>query len=259
MRLSFLLLLLLFPFYIYTVEYGLFAKRQGNPPKRLAILAERCSGSNYVEGLILSNFENLAPDHSIHKHFPPWNWKARKTDSTLFVVIFRNPYDWLRSLHRIPHHADRSLWHIPFSRFIRSQWVLKVHDPITMQLGDPLVDRNPGTGQPFNNVMELRTEKIKAMLRIRKSVKNIYGVNYETARDHPKEVLQEIQKIYSLKATPIFHPIVHYKAYEVSQIYTPRKYDPISMRDLTHINAHLNKRVERKIGYRLIFDPTNIP
>jgi len=251
--------LFLIPSHLPSLEYGLFAKRQGNPPKRLAILAERCSGSNYVEGLILSNFEKLDPDYSTHKHFPPWNWKARKSDSTLFVVIFRNPYDWLRSLHRIPHHADRSLWHIPFSQFIRSQWVLKVHDPITMQLGDPLVDRNPRTGQPFKNVMELRTEKIKAMLRIRKSVKNIYCVHYETARDYPKEVLQEIQKTFSLKATPIYHPVVQYKAHAFSEIYTPRKYVPISGKDLAHINAHLNTRIERKIGYRLIFDPANIP
>ncbi|MCE5317029.1 MAG: hypothetical protein LLG04_06655 [Parachlamydia sp.] len=260
MRIILLLFTLsLFPSHLPSLEYGFFSKRQGNPPKRLAILAERCSGSNYVEGLILSNFENLDPDYTIHKHFPPWIWKARKTDSTLFVVIFRNPYDWLRSLHRIPHHADRSLWNIPFSQFIRSQWVLTVHDPITMKLGNPLVDRNPHTGQPFKNVMKLRTEKIKTMLRIRKSVKNIYCVQYETARDYPKEVLQEIQKLYSLKATPIYHPVVHYQANAQSRIYEPRKYAAISGEDLAHINAHLDKRIERKIGYRLIFDPANIP
>lgn len=254
-----LIALLLCPSPLPALEYGLFAKHRGGPVKRIAILSERCSGSNFVANLVFSNFENLTHDESIHKHFPPWVWQAKKTNSILYIVIFRNPYDWIRSFHRIPHHADRSLCKIPFSQFVRSKWSLNARDPIIMQLGDPTVDRNPRTGLPFKNVMELRTEKIKTMLKIRRSVNNIYYINYETARDYPREVLQEIQKIYSLTATPTYQPVVHYKAVPGAEIYSQRKYPSIPREDLHHINAHLNNRIEKRIGYRLISDPENIP
>lgn len=245
--------------YLPALEYGLFAKHEGGLPSRIAILAERCSGSNFVENLILSNFENLKPDRSIHKHFPPWMWKDRKRDAILYIVIFRNPYDWLRSLHRIPHHAARSLCKIPFEQFIRSQWSLNAQDPVIMKLGDPTADRQPFTGLPFKNVIELRTEKIKTMLQIRNRVENIYYINYETVRAFPRKVLKEIQQIYSLKPTAVYHPVVHYKAVPGAHLYSPRTYAPISKEDLFHINTNLNKRLERKIGYKLIFDPANIP
>lgn len=247
------------PIHLQSLEYGLIAKYQGGPIQRFAILSERCSGSNFVEKLIQSNFENLKRDDSIHKHFPPRNWNERKTNDILFIVIFRNPYDWLRSFHRVPHHAAPHLYGIPFGQFIRSLWALNAEDPVIKKLGDPMVDRHPRTGLPFKNVMELRTEKIMTMLQIRKKVENIYYLNYETARDYPREVLQEIQERYSLKTASSYLPVLHYKAIPLENVYSPRKYDPISRRNLRHINSHLNKRLESKIGYRLIFDPENIP
>lgn len=247
---------------------GFYSKHEGNTPiARLAIYSERCSGSNYIQSLILTNVAGIRLNESSHKHFPPWlelspshyygppaHYTFDGSDNMLVVVIFRNPYDWVRSLNLQPWHAAKNLQNLPFSQFIRTPWRLNLRQNLIARLRrqNPLLDLNPIDGTPFKNVLELRTAKIRNMLKIRERAKNVYCINYEIVRDHPQEVLNELKELFSLNLKPDYQPVVLYKGLVRAGKYQETIYDPISMEDLIHINAHLDEQLENEIGYSLM-------
>ena len=251
---------------LLSLQYGLSATRKNTVPLiKFAVFAERCSGSNYVESLLKLNFE-LVEDAYCHKHFPPWFTVQRiakqhkqyplfeKNEDVLNIIVFRNPYDWVRSLHNLPWHAVKSLFNIPFSKFIRSEWKLNPKVPVIVELAkyNSMLDINPDTKKNFKNVFELRTAKIKTMLLIKSHVANSYYVNYETVRDHPKEVIREIASLFDVKANPVYQPVIYYKGKEEKGVYTKKKYSPMTVKDHAFINDSLNKKLEAEIGYKLL-------
>jgi hypothetical protein len=251
---------------LLSLQYGLSATRKNTVPlTKFAVFAERCSGSNYVESLLKLNFE-LVEDAYCHKHFPPWFTIPRiaqehkqyhlfkKNEDVLNIIIFRNPYDWVRSLHNMPWHAVKSLFNISFSKFIRAPWKLNPKVPVIVEQAkyNSMLDINPKTKHPFKNVFELRTAKIKTMLLIKDHVANSYYVNYETVRDHPKEVIQEIASLFDVKANLVYQPVIYYKGKEEKGVYTKKKYIPMTVKDHIYINDILNKKLESEIGYRLL-------
>jgi hypothetical protein len=253
------------------LPYAISVKKQGKEPiRKLVVLAERCSGSNYIESLILSNLE-LTSAPFCHKHFPPWyelpisqyrgdpqHYHFANTADHLFVVIFRNPYDWVRSLYQTPHHGLASLQRVDFNRFIRSIWIHNPIDPLmnSLRASHPLIDRDPIDGSLFKNVLKLRTAKIKNMLKIRQRAKNVYFINYEVARDYPQEVLEEIRETFRISPKPsYFTPVVYYKGKKNLGRFVKKEYTPITPQDLSYINSQLDDYWESIIGYPLIRDP----
>ena len=123
---------------VHAQEYGIFHTSENSKPiTKLFVIGERCSGTNYMNSLIMKNFEISAFSLG-HKHFPPWYelsqeyyqgnpqyYTFENTEDFLFVVIFRNAYDWVRSFNRTPWHAHTSFNHIPLSEFIRKPWIIK--------------------------------------------------------------------------------------------------------------------------------------
>lgn len=266
-RVVFSLLILLCLHWDEVMGYGFETKREGKTPiARLAVYSERCSGSNYIQSLILTNVFGIWFDQSSHKHFPPWlelepshyfgppeHYTFDGSDGMLVVVIFRDPYDWVRSLHSQPWHAARYLHNISFSKFIRLSWRLNHNQGMIARLKrlNPLLDLNPVNGAVFKNILELRTAKIRTMLKIRERAKNVYFINYEVARDHPQEVLNELKELFNLELKPVYKPVVNYKGLLRAGTYQETVYDPISTDDLQHINDHLNEQLENEIGYAL--------
>lgn len=247
-------------------EFAIKAKKQGHIPiTKFSIFSERCSGSNYLEQLILLNLE-IESGKFCHKHFPPWfdlplekyhgdprHYTFEETDDFLFFVIFRNPYDWVRSFFRKPWHGSDELFHMSFSKFIRTPWTLNPQETVvqTEIVFNPLMDR-PSNGSYFRNVFELRSAKIRNMLEIGNKASNVYIINYEIARDHPEEVLAEISKIYSLKAKPVYTPVIYYYGDKNQGIYENKQYKPISKADLKYINSKLDETLEEQIGYETV-------
>lgn len=258
---------------LISLEYGLFAKKTSLVPiTKLTIYSERCSGSNYIESLILQNFD-LFLDRLCGKHFPPWFelppehylgdpkcYTFEGTDDYLFIIIFRNPYDWVRSFYDKPHHANTNIKKLLFSEFIRAPWELNYKNEVVKRQTafNPLMDRNPADGTLFKNVLELRAAKIRNMLLIKDRAKNVYYINYETARDNPQKVLKEIENIFMITANSTYLPVIYYKGKEQSGIFKKKKYVFISPQDLEHLNSQLNKDLEKEIGYEIMHDPDEV-
>lgn len=273
----------------FALQYGLDAKVGPNCKiKNFQIIAERHSGSNYTESLLQENIVNFPSTHHFgHKHFPLWferpkefyqgpdHWYTYEgNENTLFVVVFRNPYDWVRAMHEKPYHSIYEIEKPFFSSFIRKPWRLS-HFPLSsntvlknlpnqlppigaLQKINPLMDRDPKDGSPFTNVIKLRNQKIKTMMQIKDRVENIYFVNYETAEEHPEEVIDEIVSLFNLKKTRTFNFIDSYKG-KNKKHYIPKKYCSITEGDLIFINSQLDHELEKALGYQLIRNPKNLP
>jgi hypothetical protein len=228
--------------------------------KRIQIFGERCSGTNYLENLITSNFENVEITWDYGwKHWFPQNINMNNHNDCLFLVLFRDPYDYLSSLHNTPHHVDENLKNLRFSDFIRKEWKCVYDDISGIPENDPRVgtemmfERNPDTGERFKNVLEMRNYKNKAFLSLEDSVKNYAKFKYEDLRKDPN-ILKSLCQDFELKLKS--PDIVNYKKYKKSNTtYKPKTYKPISIMDRIYIIKNLDLKLEKTIGYnpKIIF------
>ncbi len=239
------------------------------PIAKAQLFGERCSGTSFFRILFDENAHFKTTDYYGHKHFPCWfdypydevfyqrpihEYTLEGSDDCLFLVIFRNPYDWLRSFHEKPFCGTASMYNLSFSQFIRSPW-LAGDDPTC---STPL-DTNPTDKKPFKNLIYLRTAKIKNMLKIQDLVKNAYFINYETLKEHPKEVLQEIHEIFGIQFKEDFtSPTCHFRGSQcLPTDFKESQYNPISIEDLKFINETLDEEIENSIGYTLVQEMSN--
>src|SRR5947207_1003126 len=95
----------------------------------IQIYGERCSGTNYLEHLLKNNLKSVSITWKLGwKHWFHGNG-VEDASQTLFFIIHRNPFDWLKSLHAQPFHSAPDLKSIDFSTFIRKEWWCVWDDP----------------------------------------------------------------------------------------------------------------------------------
>lgn len=238
-------------------------KCEGGPISHMQIFGERCSGTKFLRKLMLDNFPELIETCQYgHKHFMPWletplppmegmRWLSKEnarryfrgSKKCLIIVIIRNPYDWLKSFYRKPYHVEGSLTEY-FDDFITLPW--KSYEG---SLND-IENINPWTGEPFNNVLELRNYKNKNYLRVRNYVSNYLLVRYEDIRDHPHEFINFIAERYGIEKCEDFFPQDKYVDHHpTDQKYTPKEYFKLIPSQLQWINDHLDWEVEETLGF----------
>lgn len=223
--------------------------------KRIQVFGERCSGTNYLENLLKQNIQDVALCRDFgHKHFFHKSG-VRKAHDCLFVVIYRNPFDWLRSLHRQPYHAAMELRNISFSEFIRKPWRCIWDEEADKKPDDPvygkemMFERNPQTGKPFQNVIRMRTGKIRNWASLQNKTRHHVYVRYESLKEAPDAFMDLITERFGLRAGEAFHNVEGYRGFK--EKYEPRTYASISQGDLQYILKHLNTDIEASIGYPL--------
>ncbi len=208
-------------------------------------MGERCSGTNYLEELIVNNFNiDLTWEYG-HKHFFGFNdfGKSEEEDDTLFIGIVRHPIHWIDS-------------------FFREQWNIAgkprslnsfLSDEIYSLLDEEIIkeDLNYLTNQKYKNIFELRFMKNYYLLNIMPTkVQNYLLITYETLKKDPINFLRNLEYKYNLnKKNKIYKNVAYYKkekdhTYEKKPIELPLAYQ------LLCIN-HLNKIQENRLGYLL--------
>ncbi len=124
---------------------------------KVTIYGERCSGTNYLEELLLLNFDIEITWCYGWKHFFGFSDLSNSND-TLFIGIIRNLEDWVNSLYRDKYHLPKHLT-----------------DTIDTYLNDPFYsiyednteimdDRNINTGERYKNIFEMRLVKNKYLI-----------------------------------------------------------------------------------------------
>ncbi|MBN1924564.1 MAG: hypothetical protein JW798_01905 [Prolixibacteraceae bacterium] len=225
---------------------------------RIQIYGERASGTNYLKQLLIRNIPNIIHTNQYGwKHFfPPKTFPD--SDRCLFLVIFRDPFDWIRSLYLQPHHVHPSLKNIPFSEFIRFEWQCVWEELADVYPGDEkygkemMFERNPKNGRRFENVIRLRNAKIRAFESLKARVKHVEYVRYEDLAKEPEKFINRLAQKYDLHTVKQFQNITTYKGI-TPKAYKPKTYKDFSEEDLRFILLHMDVAIEKRIGYSSSF------
>lgn len=212
--------------------------------KYFSILGERCSGTNYLEELINTNFEiNITWNYGWKHFFGFYDFKKTEDeDETLFIGIVRHPIYWLNSFFREQHHIPNNPKTIESFLFDKFYSVDDNNDIIKEDL-------NYLTKKVYKNIFELRFLKNYYLINtMPNNVKNYILINYENLRDNTNDILLMIETKFKLnRKTKIYQNIKYYKnkkdeKYLKKNISLPIKYQLLA-------SIHLNKFQENKLGY----------
>jgi len=240
--------------------------------KFIQIYGERSTGTNYLHHLLEQNIKGVKVGYKFGwKHgFAKINKiKEEATDSDLILVITKEPYSWLVSMYKKPHHAPQML-KLSFSEFLREEWACyegKNFDSRDLEK-DPLLpeqemmfERNPDTNERFGNVIRLRESKMRRLLRIKDEniVKNIEFIRYEDLLLAPRKKILSVADNHKLKIKgPIKLSSGYFgknpsKKFDRKDFYLQKQYlDGYKVSDLKFTNSQLDEELEARYGYEAV-------
>ena len=187
--------------------------------KKVTIYGERCSGTNYLEELLLLNFDVEIIWSYGWKHFFGFH-DLKYSDDVLFIGIIRNLEDWINSLYREKHHFPEELNQI--DAYLNNIFYSIDGNKEIMN------DRNIETKERYKNIFELRHIKNKFLIETMPTlVKNYCLIRYDDLINNFVNTMNKI-KNYNLKINEnnIKFPLnIHYYKKEKDKIYqkTPNK------------------------------------
>lgn len=147
--------------------------------KKITIYGERCSGTNYLEQLLILNFDVEVTWNYGWKHFFGFQ-DLSHTDDILFICIVRNLYDWVNSLYREKHHLPSCLT-TNIDIFLNDTFYSLHYDNNNNITNEEIFeDRNIETNERYKNIFELRRVKNKFLVeKLPTLVKNYCIITYD--------------------------------------------------------------------------------
>jgi hypothetical protein len=182
--------------------------------KTFTIYGERCSGTNYLEELMLTNFDIELTWKYGYKHWFGFN-DLNNSDDILFIGISRNLIDWINSLYREKHQLPPELTE-NINTFLNNEFY-SINEK-SENKEEILDDRNIFTKERYKNIFELRHVKNKFLFEIMPTlVKNYCLISYDSLIKKNDKILIMLKNKYNLKVkTNINFPlnITYYKNYK---------------------------------------------
>lgn len=214
------------------------------------LFGERCTGTNYVSKLIVRNTNIVFRPMAGYKHSFP---TIDRFDG-LVVIVTRNVYDWVRSLHLNPWGANQ-LRGLSLDEFLRAPWVV-YYDAIATDdpalIGTELTsERCPDTQEPFTNVMKLRSSKYAHWLRFGARSNGYLIVQQEYAYSHAWQLIDSLNSFTGVEVKDEFTPVTDYKGRATNGPYIPKNYQPLTNDQVDWINSQLDGVIEDALGYKL--------
>jgi hypothetical protein len=206
-----------------------------NQIKKFVILGERCSGTNFLEEVIKTNFDLDYTYEYGNKHFFCFNnYDKNKTDDILFIGIIRNPIYWLNSfskeLYHIPEINRKSLKNFLFNEFYSVEDEVPLNNSSLVNNGVFLLNNKPythkykinnqdlnyTTGNKYKNIFEMRKLKNDYLINIMPTkVKNYLLINYEDLLyNFEKTLLHTKTKFDLIQTKEKFENVKKYKKSE---------------------------------------------
>jgi hypothetical protein len=230
-------------------------KKDDNNLKYVQIFGERNSGTNHLRRLVEENMTepkcflgsyatNSNPENTAkrfgYKHYYTNQKKIIENQAdTLFLVIYKNPYTWIRSTIDKPYHFKSDLE----NQGIEQLPGLKLDGRDVH--GRPIPDVHPETGQNID-IFELRAHKIRSWENLTNLVDNVVYINYEQLLLDSTPIIQGILDNYS----SLFN--VNAAPKHVTEDKYLKKYvnpEPFSDLEMKIMDANINWDTEEKIGY----------
>jgi hypothetical protein len=211
--------------------------------KKFVIYGERCSGTNFVENAIKTNFGLELNNEYSKKHFFGFDKFDKPNEDTLFIGIVRNPIYWLNSF-------STELHHIPKENRILKNFLVNEFYSVDENNKINLNDINYITKRKYKNIFELRKMKNFYLINIMKhKVKNYILVNYESLLFNYEYTLDFMKDKFNLsKKFPVYKKIKNYKKSDKDIFYKQRNIlIPPPIVDLIWNNLHIEQ--ENRLGY----------
>ena len=227
--------------------------------EQFQVFGERRSGTNYIASLLSEN--------TSLKEMRRFGWKHGLPAypvlpmSCLFVVVLREPIDWLKALYRAPFEVAPELKKLDFKQFIRAEWE-SVYTPrksgwrghgyeldYSLGRGEVLqLDRHPIEGRKYKNVLELRNVKLAGHLSLLMRGVNCVVVRYEEVNRDAAHLLATIRDVFDVPVRDKFVPLERRVGPR-----SPRSEanTDLSNMDLNYIKKNLDVAQELRCGYRL--------
>jgi hypothetical protein len=208
------------------------------------IYGERCSGTNFLDNAMQTNFNLHLRTDLGSKHFFCFNKYDITHDDTLFIGIIRNPIYWINSFSTELHHVPAENQNI--NNFLHNEFYSVEENSNTIILKD----LNWRTVKIYNNIFELRKMKNFYLLNVmKKKVKNYILINYESLLYNYDFTLDFIKKRFNLSSKfPIFKPVKQYKKSNTYNFVKQRNI-LLSPDHVIEIWNNLHIQQENRLGY----------
>ena len=169
--------------------------------KTIQIFGMRCSGTNYLEQLIRANLQDiLIVDSMGHKHLWNANINNPYRKPNCIIVIVRNPFDWLRSVHREPHHCPQLIGK-DFQTFLTQKWKAYYgknwNDPLTSKRMSIVLPQN--LREEFDHVMDMRNQKLAIYKELCEKNPQTTFLRLKDVQENPEKTIKYICKLFDLK------------------------------------------------------------
>ncbi len=143
--------------------------------EQIKIFGERHTASNAAAGLIQQNFSQRLLDYGFlgwkHRLAPQQKeWRKRDLSQTLVVVTVRNPYSWLKAMHRDPYNQ---------------------HMPMLQKL--PFVFFLQHSIEDYENVLQMWNQKYHAYLRLLEEVPHGMVIKAEELAADQADIFAKLQ------------------------------------------------------------------
>jgi hypothetical protein len=200
-------------FYIFNIKLLCI-----NMITKYTIYGERCSGTNYLEQLMLHNFDIEITWEYGWKHFFGFN-DLSNTEHVLFIGIIRNLCDWCNSLYRKKHHLTPELTK-DVDSFLNNTFY-----SVDKDNNEYMTDRHIETKKRYKNIFELRQVKNKFLLETMPTlVKNYCIITYDSLIDNFTNIMNKIRSFGLIVKPNINFPInVYYYKKNTDIVYFKKK------------------------------------
>lgn len=226
---------------------------QKNNIKYFTIYGERCSGTNFLEASITTNFNIEITWEYGWKHFFGnyiFDKTNQKQNETLFIGIVREPIEWLDSFYKEPHHIPQQNKVSPDAFLLNEHYsTIDNYSPI-----EEMADRHIITKERYKNIFQLRQVKNNYLIYFMPSyVKNYIFIKYEDLNKHYDIILSDIQTKFNLKrrqnnSSQNFTKIIKYKGFPQESVYKKKSIN-FNKKYIDIIKNNLDKEQENQLGY----------
>lgn len=163
--------------------------------KKYVILGERCSGTNFLEYHLNLNFEVSIGHVLIHKHFftyPGFLDIVNNNRSYIYLLIVRNPIDYLMSFWNLPHHQPKERL-VDLSTFLLSEFYSVNLD------GSEIVNDRNSNNRRYKNIFDMRSDKCKFLFDIMPTItNNFHFIRYEDFKHNTIGILDILKNKFEL-------------------------------------------------------------
>lgn len=239
-------------------KQGLQILRTTKAPTRFQVFGERSSGTNFVKRLlgrntVLKPVEDLGWKHG----FPHM---TAIPEDTMVVACVRDARAWALSMHARPWHCPAAMQRLTFPDFLRAEWAtLADHPryfPQVARLGGTGMalqhDRHPLTGQPFANLLALRSAKLQALLSFLDRGCTVLLCRMEVAQANPEGFVRTVSGALNLPEPSLpFRPVVKRLGSKFRPAVSDRPETPKTLtdEDLAFLSSQLDLSLESRLGY----------